>query len=255
MYSRAFPYQESKKYPFNEKSTFYITNEITFPYEFLADAHIYTTNNTPYELTRIVKDKKKVIFSIGTFSNRDQITGTYFFNTTKTNVIDLFDVHTRCAGMFVIAIPHLIEFLPDGDYDLNPGTAIFEVSCHIPMKLTGVTGFVVNDELASGDVQFIGTQGVAIVKEDNEITFNFVGEPYWNKWKRAEKNEYMSDNYLQFLHIVVDNPAFGYEQELILLPDENGNILLSSNNIFLLNSALRLSGKESNLILSLAKSR
>jgi len=250
MHARPFPYQESSKFPFSETSMFYVSDTLSFPYDFLADAHVYTTNKEQYEITRILKKGHDLTLWIGNYIDQDQIIGSYCFEDAESNVIELFDRYGRRAGMLVIKSAPAMQFFPDGDYTLISGTAIFEISCHVPIPMASVTGFVVNNRLMSGDVKMIGTHGVILTRQDNTVTVHFVGEPYYNKWRAVENNDHFFDRYVSRVTVSVDDTINqGKTGSLMLQPDKNGNIPIFANYN---GNALRIKGAQSRLSFSLA---
>jgi len=257
MRPRPYP-EEAKSYPLSEASTLRINDTLMFPVDFLKDAHIYAARGEPYEITRIQKANGVITFVIGTIFDREQIYGTYrpllskAFAASESLTIDLFDFqYKRRAGVLLAQTNPLFLFFPDGNFELEIGSVQFETACHVPMFSKALSGFRVNDALITGDVSFIGTQGVILECNDNTITVNFVGEPYYSAYEKARAgNRYLVSS-VRRLTLKVECPG-GAASGVTLVPDANGYISLYADRS-LERAALRVSGRQGILEVGLAK--
>jgi len=253
MYPRPFPYEESAKYPFSETSTFRINETLRFPVDFITDAHLYAERGETYEITRIIKKENDLLFVIGPPFHPALITGQYSL-TDREDHIDLFDTYGRRAGVMVVKSAEAFLFFPDGDYRLQRGSARFEVSCHLFVEGDFVSGFAVNGKLVSGEVEFIGTQGVILERDGNTVIIHFTGEPYYALWRRADYGEEYFNRYISRILLSVHNTLHPeHNHSLIISPDANGNIPIYTNSLLLYGDALRLKGGYARLDISLAK--
>jgi len=271
MRPRPFPH-ESASYPFTDASTFRVANGAVFPRNFLLDARIYATSKGIYEISRIEKTPTDLKLTIGPAPDRSIITGSYKL-LDKEEQIDLYDRYGRRAGVLVVDTAEMMSFLPDGDYELSANTAKFEVSCHVMVGGRALEGFVVEthtdiDDLAnttlelgtvtrtlmSGDLNMVGGHGVALVREGNELTIHFTGEPYYNLWESISKGFKGNNSYLTAVNLLVRNPDDPqYNLSTMIVPDEHGNIPIYMNNAILgLGDALRLRGERGRLTIRLA---
>ena len=247
---------EFKNYPFTESSTFRVNDTLFFPADFLSDAHIYATRAEIYEITGIYKSRRTIRFTIGTPFNKDLITGEYSWLPDKADddyggTIDLFDEHGRRAGILVIRSAVSLFFFPDGDYQLRSGTAKFEVTCHVFTNRKTVQCFKVGDKLLSGDVEWKGTQGVILTREDNVITVHFTGEPYYRLWLADLRNELYFSRCVTSLDLEVKNEQKPENNiSVTLVPDEYGNIPIYVGSCE--NEALRIRGQKDSLEIKLA---
>jgi len=260
MYPRAFPYHEAANYPFSEMSSFQLTDTIYFPADFIADAHIYVTGQNRYEITRLVKRRGQITIYIGTIVTQELIEGHYRIEAENINeftkkTIELIDTWGRRAGLLVVKSLESILFVPDGDYSLLRGTAMFEVACHVPIVEDRLVGFIVDGQLVTGDVEFVGTQGITLERKDNAVFFHFTGEPYYAIWRQEVFEEEFFNRYVASIDLTVINnrdPANLISKSFTLLPDINGNIPIYTNSLVLYGDALRLTGRRNSLDIRLA---
>jgi len=246
--------QEFIRYPFTESSTLRINDTLFFPTDFISDAHLYAYKKEIYEITGILKTRNSIKFIIGTVYDKELMTGEYQFAESE-DVVNLFDMYGRRAGVLMVQSPESLLFFPNGEFRLNTGTARFEVSCHLLLANKSVEGFRAGGRLLSGDVQFVGTQGVILVREGNVITVHFTGEPYFRLWERARRSEGYTTRYVTSVRLTVQNRAQPeHSASVVLLPDENGNIPIyvgSTDSEH--RDALRIIGQQQMLEIKLAK--
>jgi len=138
-------------------------------------------------------------------------------DSDRLECIDLFDAFDRRAGALVIGDPRIFGAFPDGEFDLESGSLIFEVSCYVVITGSALTGIRVGDKVVAGDVQFMGTQGVILERKGNEITVNFTGEPYYGIWRKDALGQSPSKNrWVSRLVVRVINDSLPIKGEFIL---------------------------------------
>lgn len=180
-----------RNYPFTDNSTLAFSGGF-LPQQLILDARIYIRGNyqqtLPPYISKLVKNDEYVeltisngsgdIIGVATLASSSS-TGIPDLATTKMYTIISADlVPAGCLIINVVTLSSLYSF-ESGEYDLDPTTATFLVSCC--EYLPGDQVQSIND--LSGAVTLTAYEGVELTRiEPNTIKISIVGDPHFNRY-------------------------------------------------------------------------
>jgi hypothetical protein len=221
----------------------------SLPQSFFRDAALYVNGTDGIiDLRRISITNEIVTVNLGTVSDPAKYVGSFTLNT-ENEQIELRDKYNRCCGFLLHSKEDsFLNVWAQGDHVFKTGAAHLETVCHIPVFDHGLTGFLVNDEIIrSGDLQLVGTRGVCIQQEGNVFTFNYTGEPLYDRYiTQKQGNKFTTPRVLRQL-IIEDATT-----QVTAYPDEYGTITLIGQNVPTIRDALRITTDNTSIRIELA---
>ncbi len=118
--------------------------------------------------------------SVGTST---PLVGTYT-PLTSGSLINLTDSAGRPGGVLVLDVEQApgVASTNSNSATFLPAATQFVATCVIPETADGVTGFLLPDgSTVSGDVWFVGENGVVLGWENGELKVQLVGDPYFTR--------------------------------------------------------------------------
>jgi len=174
---------EQIRYPFVDTAS--LRSEggaFTINQDMFDDARIYPVGAAVgVYLTKITVEGKEVLFTVGDPVNGELASGSYDA-LSALNEVALYDSYDRPAGVLVSdseKLRALANQLPQGETLFEAGSTEFVASVVIPLPYVGVRGFLLDDgNVVSGDVWFVGEDGVVLSYENGAIRVDVIGDPY-----------------------------------------------------------------------------
>jgi hypothetical protein len=234
---------KDSRYPFTDSSSLEGTGGIKIDKDIFLDAVLYLIGyNPPLYIRTISAQARLVTISISDATNSASITGTLDpFNNGDT--IALSDNYGRPAGLLVCDPERISRFQtwPLGTYSFDD-KAEFVASVVIPLPENHLSGFILPDgSVATGDVWFVGENGVVVRDDNGTIRFDMVGDPLFKRAlcanPQAANPLFVTPNFLRTINGI--------------RPDEYGNFLITVNNELAGDSILRVYPDVTNNVLKI----
>ena len=166
--------QEDTKYPFTDRATLLDEQQRrSIPPNTFADAYLYPASG-PLErvrLSEIEVSETSVVFRVGDETTAVLASSGDVPLFSAPEMLVLVDTRGRTAGVLVCRPEEIARFASwdYGVYTFAADDAEFSARCVCPIPATALEGFVVNGEVVSGDVWFVGQQGVVLTFESVSI--------------------------------------------------------------------------------------
>jgi len=167
------------RYPFADDATLTTRDGLTLHESTFVDAVVYPPGaRTTVGIRSVEITERHATLWIGDETQPRLASGT-FDRLDTADAVPLVDLYDRPAGLLLTDPVHLSVFQtwPLGRHDLTAKAAPFVASCVIPLPAVGVQGFVVGGVVLTGDVWFVGEDGVVLSEEDGAIRVDIVGDP------------------------------------------------------------------------------
>lgn len=230
-------------YPFFDEATLSNGDGVFIPEGTFQDAAIYPIGARPLlRLSKIVVTANKTKVYVGDDTNDELCYGIIDIIEPKAN-IRLVDKYSRPSGVLVSAEESLLVFQswPQGTHKFNYSQTGFVSDVCLPTPAVTVRGFLLDDgELLTGDVWFVGSDGVVLNYGDYEppqncaipgfdaetqrvIRVDVVGNPLYRRGQCGELFENP-----QFIRTITVRKDCA---QVVCTPDDSGNfsLLVTSN--------------------------
>ena len=231
----------NQSYPFYDFATLVTGEGIQFPKQLFLDACFYPAgDNLNLYMSSVIVGPLKVVFE---FSSEDGVIAKAAV-ANKTNVPDQItvkDQYDRQAGVIIFnpIEAKQLQTLELGVYSFNSDSAKISQNAIIPMPEETIRGFIVNGEIFSEHVKFVGEDGVYFTEEDGVVRVDVIGDPYFLR-KNCEDEGVNVENfdtgpYLKTINGEAPNEngdfffaikEFGNELTVLRIQPQSGGLLI-----------------------------
>ena len=168
---------KSVKYPFTDTATLESTDgSLTLPKEVFCDANLYIPGAVaPLYIQKINITNALKTITVSDYSKKYTATGEI---KPLSDSVELFDNRNRSVGILV-ASSDLTYFtsVPTGEYEFTYKSTPFVPRCITSLVDTGITSIGTETEALTGDIWWVGKQGIILRYVDDAIRVDIVGEP------------------------------------------------------------------------------
>lgn len=237
-------------FPFTDYATMSSTDGKLIPSNVFLDAAIHMIGGFGVHYMSGISVRGESIVIIVSDSAGNFCTGEYPVYGSAADMMEMFDKYDRPAGVLVFDPRHIEDLygFGTGDTVFTPAQSALAASAVIPMPSVGVQGFLVNGELITGDVVFVGGPGVVLSVErcfnestgtveavftdkggradgdyDAQIRVDIVGDPYARYRECLDGSEGSIPGYSFLKTINAGGSPACYTGK----PDSNGNFVIA----------------------------
>ena len=245
------------KYPFALTAS--LTNgDVSIPSSVFLDARLYAAGGGPLQYISKLTITSDFITIIISDEFEGDIASTVIrisdIPSQSIEILEIRDLHGRPCGVLVTDPVRLglLTALPVGEHVFQPSQTNFASTVLIPVQQTGIRGVVVNGELLSDEIWFVGGFGVVLTHEVdlvthiNKIIINVVGEPL-SRRVLCDSTELGFTPPTPVEAIVVN----GYE----ILPDEFGDFKIGVCGIDVDDTVLRVTPSTNSVVFGVVGGR
>lgn len=179
--------QGDSKYPFADYATLRASDrEISFRKDVFIDAVFYPIGGgVAVYLSRVVVAINKVTIYAQTVDPAVTISAEYDpLSLPEKNTLDFYDEYNRPAGVMIFDSDRILEIAQwgIGEYTFTRAAAEIVATAFIPAQEPGVRALTVDGkEFITGDVCFVGSDGVVLTENDGVIRVDIVGVPLFQR--------------------------------------------------------------------------
>lgn len=253
---------ETIKYPFSNTASLVNGEGLTIFDGVFVDASIYLVGGTErIYISQIDVSFESVTIWIGDQEEKLRASGTFSLLTLPEEVA-LKDQYDRPAGVLITGASRLNVFQswPIGQHEFTVNETEFAATACIPTPEVGLRGFVLEDgSFFAGDVWLVGEDGVVLTnslvsvqqrsgesKLYNTIRVDIVGDPLFRRRLCVPVDLFSSPRFVKQIRVI------HADGEFFCLPDEFGNISISTSNQNVLNNPLRIRNTGQGVIIEMA---
>ena len=180
--------QLESKYPFADYATLTSSNNTTtFAKDVFVDAVFYPIGGgTAIYISSVAVTLNKVTIYATTVNPATTVSASYTpLDLPANNILTFYDDYSRPAGVLVFSperIPEIYQW-GFGTYSFTRKATEIVATAFIPAQEPGVRGLTVNGaQFISGDVYLVGSLGVVLrVEDDNIVRVDTVGSPLFQR--------------------------------------------------------------------------
>lgn len=171
-----------RKYPFADNASA-ASSEVTLPDDLFVDGRLYPIGgNAELYLSRITKDANALTFAIRATGTDELATASFTLADIPENgELVFFDTYNRPAGLLVSSEIALQAFsgIDVGIYEFTLVQTEFAAAVNTSQPSPGVRGFLLpNGDIMTGDVWFVGEDGVVLRRDGNAMRVDVIGDPF-----------------------------------------------------------------------------